>query len=72
MLSQLFSQDKQKFVNLVLTDGHGDQRHLSAMHHANYYFALVSNFPCYQFMKAALSVLVDAIKDREIDKETNN
>jgi len=39
------------------------------MPHNNYYFAFVSDFPCYKFMKAALNVLVDSIKDRENIKE---
>ena len=39
------------------------------MPHGNYFFAFISDFPCYQFMKAALIVLVDAFKDRETIKE---
>jgi hypothetical protein len=54
---------------LILTDGLGDQRYLAAIPHGNYFFAFISNFPCYKFMKAALNVLVDAIKDRETIKE---
>ena len=69
MLSQLFIKENKKFVNLILTDGLGDHRYLAAMPHGNYYFAFISDFPCYQFMKAALNVLVDAINDRETIKE---
>lgn len=69
MLSHIFNKESKNFVNLILTDGLGDQRYLAAMPHNNYYFAFVSDFPCYKFMKAALNVLVDSIKDRENIKE---